>query len=427
MPLDGSNYTATLPTLHTGQVKLFKARTRFFAGRCGRRFGKTDLGATLAADRAIKRWPIGWFAPEYKFVAPAYTRVLEILNPIVETRSKTEGKIATISGGQVEFWTLDNPNAGRSRKYKLVVIDEGAFTKNGVMMEIWQRSIRPTLLDYAGAALVISNTNGIDSSNFFWQICNEAKHGFTSFHATSHDNPFIPRSELAQVEKDYPPLVYQQEYMAEFVDWSGASFFSRDKMLVDGKPVPWPLFCDTVYAIIDTATKVGNERDGTAVTYFALSRLTGIPLVVLDYDIQQIEGSVLIDWLPTVFENLKMMAIKCKALHGSAGVLIEDKNSGTILLQQAKTMGLQAEAIDSVLTSLGKDARAISVSKYHHKEMVKMSDVAHERIVIYKNNSANQLYQQVNGYRVGFDNKDDDLLDTYCYGIAVGLGDSEGI
>lgn len=387
----------------------------------------TDLGATIASDRSLKKWPIGWFAPEYKFVAPAYARVAEILGPAIENRSKTEGRLSTISGGVVEFWTLDNPNAGRSRKYKLVIIDEGAFTKNGEMMDTWQKSIRPTLVDYSGAAIVLSNTNGIDSANFLWQICNEGKHGFTEFHAPSHNNPFLPRQELIQIEKDYPPLVFQQEYLAEFVDWSGAAFFDSTKLLVYGKPVPWPLFCDSVYAIIDTAVKLGNERDGTAVTYFALSTLAGIPLTILDWDIRQIEGSMLIEWLPEVFSNLEHMSRRCKALHGSAGALIEDKNSGTILIQQAQRDRLPGIGIDSVLTSLGKDARAISISKYHHQGMVKISDVAHERRVVYKEHSANHLMQQITGYRVGIDNKEDDLLDTYTYGVAVGLGDSGGI
>ena len=42
------------------------------------------------------------------------------------------------------------------------------------------------------------------------------------------------------LRKDNDPLVYAQEYLAEFVDWSGVAFFSREKLLVDNQPLPLP-------------------------------------------------------------------------------------------------------------------------------------------------------------------------------------------
>jgi hypothetical protein len=61
----------------------------------------------------------------------------------------------------------------------------------------------------------------------------------------------------------------------------------------------------------------------------------------------------------------------CRARKGSVGAFIEDKNSGTILLQQAWRRQLLAHAIDSKLTAMGKDERAISVSGYVHRGLVK--------------------------------------------------------
>jgi hypothetical protein len=72
--------------------------------------------------------------------------------------------IRTKTGGRLDFWTLENSIAGRGRRYHRAVIDEGAFTKdgdnktNGSMMEVWEKSIKPTLYDYRGEALVCSNT-----------------------------------------------------------------------------------------------------------------------------------------------------------------------------------------------------------------------------------------------------------------------------
>jgi hypothetical protein len=119
-----------------------------------------------------------------------------------------------------------------------------------------------------------------------------------------------------------------------------------------------------VFAVIDTASKTGTDNDATAVTYFALNRRQPgrSPLVILDWDIAQIEGAILETWLPSVFQRLEELARLCRARAGAMGAFIEDKNSGTILLQQAQRRGMLVHAIDSKLTAMGKDERAINVS-----------------------------------------------------------------
>lgn len=418
-------------------------RARFRAVRCGRRWGKTALDVTEACDAAAKGLLVGWFAPEYKLLAEAYRDIEGVLDPIKKSASR-DGVYHTITNGRVDFWSLENENAGRSRKYHLVIIDEAAFTKN-TMMGIWDKSIYPTLLDYTGRALVTSNTNGVDSENFFWQICNEQRHGFVQYHAPTQNNPHLPMQEPGESDDDYQvrraevfadlkatrhPLVYQQEILADFVDWSGVAFFSLEKLLEHGRPVPTPPRCDVVYAVIDCATKTGKENDGTAVVYCALTKHgAGHPLVILDWDIVQIEGALLETWLPGVLSNCELLAMRCKARHGSIGALIEDKDAGQILLQQARRRKLPANSIDSKLTSLGKDERALSVSGYVYQDKVKLSVEAHEKVVNYKGTSRNHLISQVTSFRIG--DKDaakraDDLLDGFVYSIAVGLGDSGG-
>ena len=225
--------------------------------------------------------------------------------------------------------------AGRSRGYQRIVIDEAAFAKNGdnrtagSMMAIWERSIKPTLYDYGGQALVCSNAAGKDLDNFFYNICTDPKHGFHEHHATTMDNPLLPKRLGDESEADWlrrreqfradlisenDPLVYAQEYLAEFVDWSGVAFFNREKMLVDNRPVSFPPICDAVFAVIDTASKTGTDNDATAVTFFAVDKhFGGAPLLILDWDIAQIEGAILESWLPNVFDRLEELARLCRA------------------------------------------------------------------------------------------------------------------
>jgi hypothetical protein len=424
----------TLPTLHSGQVGAFKLKdaegkpARFRVIRCGRRWGKTSLAKVMVSSRIIRKRIQGYFVPAYKYQTEVYDELLETLHPIVASHNKTEGVIKCITGGRVEFWTLENESAGRSRKYHDVYIDEAAFTKPN-MMDIWNRSIQPTLLDYRGTATALSNANGVDPGNFLWKLCNESEHGFTEFHAPTSSNPFMPKDELLRLERERPPLVWKQEYLAEFVDWSGTQFFKLENLLDEnGNPVEYPKYSAGVFAVIDSATKTGKDNDGTAVIFCARGALGMKPeLVILDYDICQIEGALLEHWLPNVFSRLEELAIECGAQMGSLGVWIEDKASGMVLLQQGARRGWNTHSIDSKLTSVGKAERAISVSGYVYQGKVKFSRRAHEKTLIYKGASRNHLMQQVLTFTLGVkDTGEDDLLDCFCYSIAIALGDQEG-
>jgi len=446
----------TLPTLHADQARAYRLKEdarggeweqnaggRFKALRCGRRYGKSVLGETWLADGAIKGYPCGWFAPDYKKIAEVYQELYDILLPVKLSSSKTEGVIRTKSGGRIDFWTLENESAGRSRKYKRVFIDESGFAKPN-MMDIWKRAIKPTLLDLTGSCITASNTNGVDTENFLWQVCNQPEHGFIEYHAPSFANPNLPIRGLDEPEAEYMlrrqaefddikarehPLVWRQEYEAEFVDWSGVAFFTLDKWLVNELPVEAPAHCDAVFAIIDSATKTGTANDGTGVAYYARTMHGYHPLVILDWDIVQIEGGLLETWLPVVLQNLEALAAKHGARRGSLGAFIEDKASGEILLQQAARRKLRATPINSRLTALGKDERAISVSGYHYRGEVKITSHAFNKTTKYKDATRNHFVSQVTGFRVG--DKDaakraDDLLDCYTYGVALALGDSGG-
>jgi hypothetical protein len=106
----------------------------------------------------------------------------------------------------------------------------------------------------------------------------------------------------------------------------------------------------------------------------------------------------------------------------------EDKNSGTILLQQARRREMRAYPIESKLTAMGKDERAISVSGYVHRGLVKYTEHAFNKTFVYKRHARNHLLDQIESFRVGDKNSDreDDLLDSFCYGVAIALGNSEG-
>ncbi len=412
---------------HAAQKAIFnKQMPRFSLVRAGRRVGKTTGLEEWGSSKAIRNWRVGWFAPSYKLIIPTYARIYERCLPLKKSASKVDGIIELEGGGGIEFWTLDNEDAGRSRAYDLVIIDEASLKQKG-LREIWEQAIRPTLLDRAGRAIMVGTPKGIDPDNYFYAASTDKTLGWTEFHAPTSANPMLDAESVSKLKEENPPLVYQQEFLAEWVDWRGSAFFSELSMLVDGLPVPWPVKCDQVYAVIDTALKDGLEHDSTAVLYVLKNKYAGHPLIILDYDILQIEGSLLDRWLPQVNARCEELARMTGARQGHVGIWIEDKASGIVLIQQGQRMGLPVYPIDGDMTAQGKDGRALSVSSYVFQGKVKLSEYAYNKTVNLKGQTRNHLLSQVCGYRMGIKTPHtQDLLDVFCYSLIIGLGDTKG-
>lgn len=435
-----------LPTLHPGQVKVWMDgfEYQYNAVRCGRRWGKTFMLRSAAVTYATAYFKkpgadvmiggrVGIFTAEYRQYQEIYDALEEDLQPLKKSFSRGEKRLLLSNGGKIDFWvTNDNKLAGRGREYDLVLIDEAAFTKNPEMLnEIWPKSIKPTLLTTAGRAFVFSTPDGVDDDNFFYAVCNNKKLGFTEHYAPTSSNPFVPPEELEKERENNDPRVFRQEFLAEFVDWSTESLFDMSRWLVDDQPVDYPVMCEAVYAVMDTAVKGGQEHDGTAVTYYAIDTRTGMKrLTILDYDVVQIDGALLETYMPSVFDRLNELSTQCVAINGNIGTFIEDASMGSILLQKGESMGWPVNRIESVLTSKGKDERAIMASGYHYQGLCKISRYAYEKTVSFKRETANHLHKQVSRFHLGdkkAHKRADDLLDTYTYGLILAFGSGTAI
>lgn len=211
--------------MHPGQREVKSHATRFNVLACGRRWGKTLLGQDVLIQPTLKGWPVAWFAPTYKLLIEAWREILRALYPIMKRNNATERRIELRSGGVLDFWTLEDPDAGRSRKYKRVFIDEAALVPN--LGEIWHASIRPTLADMQGDTFMGSTPKG---RNFFWQCWQKGQDAsepeWTSWQKPTHDNPHILPSEIEAMRAAMPERLYRQEVLAEFLEDGGGVFRS---------------------------------------------------------------------------------------------------------------------------------------------------------------------------------------------------------
>ena len=184
----------TLPRPHEPQQRVMDDARRFNCVECGRRWGKTIMGENLIIQVALAGHPVAWFAPTTKFRADVWRDMLYTLESVITNVDKQEGRIELVTGGVIDFWTLhDNPNAGRGRKYKRVVIDEAAIVRG--LQDAWTGAIRPTLTDLKGDAWFLSTPKGHNYFHKLWLRGQGDDPDWKSWRMGTIENPHISDSE----------------------------------------------------------------------------------------------------------------------------------------------------------------------------------------------------------------------------------------
>ena len=193
---------------------------------CGRRFGKTAYGARVAEDAAIAGQYVGWFTPEYKYATEVWRELIRDLGPIIAHKNEQEKRLELVTGGVIEVWTLDGDDPARGRKYHHVIVDEAGLVPDLLML--WNAAIRPTLVDFRGAALFLGTPKG--RRHGFVTLFNRGLSDdvdWQSFRARTLDNPYIPPEEVEAARRELPPEVFAQEFEGIPTD-DGANPFGLD-------------------------------------------------------------------------------------------------------------------------------------------------------------------------------------------------------
>jgi predicted phage terminase large subunit-like protein len=259
-------------SLHSGQQAILSSRARFRVAACGRRFGKTLLAMewlALAEGGAIDGSPVAFFAPTYKLLLDVWVAFERTLKPVIRKANKTEMRMELITGGVVDFWTLEDSDAGRGRKYRRIVIDEAAHARH--LREVWEQAISPTLTDLQGDAWFISTPKGL---NYFHELFQRGQDpgraDWESWQMPSSTNPWLRPEEIERYRAELPHLVFAQEYEARFVTFGGG--LVRPEHLVDA-PTPSGL---PVVIGVDLAISERDGADYTAIVAVSRDPDTGL-------------------------------------------------------------------------------------------------------------------------------------------------------
>jgi phage terminase large subunit-like protein len=337
---------------HAGQSTIAAEKRRFNVVNCGRRFGKSIFGAEqvlFEQGGAIDGFPCGWFAPNYKTLAAAWRDIDRATANIQKSANKTDGLIELITGGSVEFWTLEDPDAGRSRKYKRVVVDEAAYARH--LQAAWERAISPTLADLQGEAWFISTPSGRNYFHQLYQRGDPANAGrdndWQSWTMPTAANPHILPSEIERMRALLPERTFAQEYLAQFLEDGGGVFRNVMRCVAEDDD-PYPYRSDPgdgrSYLI---GVDWGKSNDWTV-------------LVVIDAKAKRVVELDRFNRIDYPFQLARL-----KALHSrfaNAPILAESNSMGDALIDFLRRDGLPVMGFHTTSASKGQIIESLAVA-----------------------------------------------------------------
>jgi hypothetical protein len=190
--------------------------TRFNVLMCGRRFGKTALGIDLAVNRMLAGRTVGWFAATYKILNPAFDELEAILRTVPGFRKSESERWMRVGDGEIECWSMDTPDPGRSRKYHDAILDECGMVPE--LWNIWNRAIRPTLADYRGGAWFLGTPKDAGDFPSFYEKGQMGDADWKSWNLPTAANPFILPEEIEAMRQEMPDIDFRREVLGEAVE-----------------------------------------------------------------------------------------------------------------------------------------------------------------------------------------------------------------
>lgn len=222
---------------HPAQENIIQTAKRFNVLKCGRRFGKTSLAEELVIEPALDGYPVAYYAPTYKDLNDFWINIKGIVKDVIKSKDEQVKQIRLITGGIIDMWSLDDPDSGRGRKYKRVVVDE--CEKAAKLKIAWNGTIRATLTDYKGDAWFLSTPQfGI---TFFKELHSRKDdekfmHEWQGWTYTTYDNPHMDPNEIDAAKRTLDEVYFRCEYLAEDVDLKGLLWaFAWDKARHEGR------------------------------------------------------------------------------------------------------------------------------------------------------------------------------------------------
>lgn len=216
---------------HPVQQRLVSSGARFRVVPAGRRSGKTERAKRWLITQAMDAMTGKW-AGDARFFAAAPTRdqakaiywqdLKRMIPPILlaDQPRETELTIPLVCGVEICIVGMDKPERIEGRPWNGGILDEFANMKP----RAWAENVRPALSDRKGWCWLIGVPEGRNHYYDLWKYATSGTdpdwEGFTWKSAD-----ILDPDEVASARRDLDPLVYEQEYEASFVNFSGRAYY----------------------------------------------------------------------------------------------------------------------------------------------------------------------------------------------------------
>lgn len=229
---------------HKGQEEVLKCRNKekiIVAGRgwgksavCGyeivRNFLNSLMEIKLKKRDTSKIWVV---APTYDLTEKVFQYVAKFLinyhkdqfAPLITGGQNRPYQLKVNENIWIACKTTSEPQGMLGERVDLEVVDEAAL----VPERVYYQNIKPSIAA-DGKVIYIGTPRG---KNWFHKKFIALKEKGAAFHFKSADGVHYDEEDLEELKREYPELLYRQEYEAEFVDEAGTVFRDVESIIGD--------------------------------------------------------------------------------------------------------------------------------------------------------------------------------------------------
>jgi len=357
--------------------QILDSPAKFHVACVARQFGKSMLAMNLCLYWGINKGPckILWVSPVYSQAEKVMKELMSAIgnSGLVKSCNFSSNEINLMNGTQLLFRSAERYDNIRGLTCDYGVIDEAAFCKD----EAWQEAIRPVFMVRGRTILFVSTPKG---KNWFWDLFQLGRSddypNYAAYTGTSYDTPFINREEIEDAKKTLPELVFQQEYLAKFIDSGGEVFQNIEKNQFSNWSTPQgKVFCGidlgkqqdfTCAVFIDSQGKVvdmyrENSQEWTTMTNEILTRIRKWNATTM-VEVNSI-GDVIFEQIKREWQDTIPFVTTSKSKQEIVEGLILDMNDTRIQIPNEKLVPALSQELEQFTYDYNPKTRSI---KYGH-------------------------------------------------------------
>lgn len=257
---------------HPKQEAFVASTSKRIVVRAGRRGGKTVGVGIRAVRRFMQKRRVLYAAPTQEQIDRFWVTVCRMLQPSIDSGAvyKNETRhLLEIPGTErrIRAKTAWNADTLRGDYADDLILDEYQLMDE----DAWGVVGAPMLLDNDGDVVFVYTPPSLRSrstskardpqhaSKMFRKAQLDTSGRWQAFHFTSHDNPHISATAIAELAEDMTALAYRMELLAEDIDQAPGALWTRDLIELNRVAEPPLEFTRVGVAIDPSATSTGDE------------------------------------------------------------------------------------------------------------------------------------------------------------------------